>query len=69
MVHEKSPTQHMADLEMLEDSVFGSFNIVFKNKDTEYIHVDGDIDEGPSHAEVQFLWTQRGMSKKSADLW
>ena len=32
-------------------------------KDIECIRVDGGTDEGPSHAEVQFLWTERHFLK------
>ena len=31
-------------------------------KDVEFIRVDGATDEGPSHHEVQFLWTERHLS-------
>ena len=63
LVHEKSPTQHMADLLMLEEKVQGGFNMLFKDKDTEFVHVDGATDEGPSHVEVQFLWSERHLKK------
>ena len=64
MVNEKSPTQHMADLVMLEKNVCGGFAKLFDKKDTEFVHVDGATDEGPSHAEVQFLWAERHLEKK-----
>jgi hypothetical protein len=32
-------------------------------KDVECIRVDGSTDEGPSHHKVQFLWTERHISK------
>ena len=62
-VHEKSLSQHMSDLEMLEFTanlrhVFKTVNSG-KNKEVEYIQVDEAVDEGPSHVEVQFLWTER----------
>ena len=63
MVHEKSPTQHMADLLMLEKKASGGFAKLFDGKDTEYVHVDGATDAGPSHTEVQFLWSERHLKK------
>lgn len=59
-LHQKSPAQHMADLRMLEES--SDFKDVF-GKQVEFIRVDGGADEGPSHAEVQFMWTERHLSK------
>ena len=61
-VHEKSPSQHMSNLEMLEFTadlrhVFKTADLG-KNKEVKYIRVDGAVDEGPSHVEVQFLWTE-----------
>lgn len=32
-------------------------------KDVECVRVDGSTDEGPSHHEVQFLWTERHINK------
>ena len=60
-VHQKNPAQHTADLEYLE--MVYSLTPVFSKesgepKDTECIRVEGASDEGPSHAEVQFLWTE-----------
>ena len=34
-----------------------------KVKEIECIRVDGASDEGPSHAEVQFLWTERHLNR------
>ena len=31
-------------------------------KEVEFIRVEGATDEGPSHHEVQFLWTERHLS-------
>lgn len=31
-------------------------------KEVEFIRVDGATDEGPSHHEGQFLWTERHLS-------
>lgn len=61
-VHEKSPSQHHADLTMLQKvpELAPIFNKQDGNvKDIECIRVDGGADEGPSHLEVQFLWTER----------
>ena len=55
-VHQKNPAQHASDLEMLEE-----FDEA-KNPLTGHIdciRVDGATDEGPSHLEVQFMWTER----------
>lgn len=59
-LHPKSPAQHMADLRMLEET--SDFKGIF-NKQIEFIRVDGGGDENPSHAEVQFMWTERHLSK------
>ena len=55
----KNPTQHHIDLEMLENKIPSHL----KNKSIECIRVDGATDEGPGHLEVQFLWTERHISK------
>ena len=65
-MHQKNPAQHLADLEYLQS--LDTLQPVFaKNsrepKDVECIRVDGVSDEGPSHAEVQFLWTERHMTR------
>ena len=57
----KSPTKHAIDLEMLEGKVPGHFN----HRQIECIRVDGAADEGPSHTEDQFLWTERHIMKKT----
>ena len=62
LVHEKSPSQHMADLTMLEQQP--KLLHLFKDQEIEYVRVDGAADEGPSHKEVQFLWTERHLMKK-----
>ena len=64
-LHKKNPAQHAADLDMLQNlealkPVF--FQDSGKVKDIECIRVDGASDEGPSHAEVQFLWTERHLN-------
>ena len=65
-VHQKSPSQHAADLEMIQalDPVqpvlfHGSCN----KKEIECIRVGGASNEGPSHVEVQFLWTERHINR------
>ena len=62
LLHEKSPSQHMADLWMLE-RIDGPLKSILRNKDTEIVRVDGATDEGPSHIEVQFLWAERHLEK------
>ena len=63
VLHEKSPAQHSADLSVVEQmDVMAS---TFLNKEIECIRVDGATDEGPSHAEVQFMWCERHVSKKT----
>ena len=67
-LHQKNPAQHVADLCMLESKE--ELKPVFINLSTGYpksvecIRVDGAADEGPSHAEVQYWWTQRHLLKK-----
>ena len=55
-VHQKNLAQHASDLEMLEkfDEAKNSLT-----GHTDCIRVDGATDEGPSHLEVQFMWTER----------
>lgn len=66
-VFDKNPVQHSVDLEMLEGSI--KVQSVFYNcssgehKLIECIRVDGAVDEGPSHDEVQFLWTVQHLFK------
>ncbi len=63
----KNPAQHLQDLEMLENAA--DIKSAFINPLTgarkliECIRVDGAADEGPSHEEVQFMWTARHLSK------
>ena len=49
----KCPAQHMADLEMLEQD--NDTNVYVKDKMIDCIRVDGAVDEGPTHVEIQFL--------------
>ena len=55
-VHQKNAAQHAADLEMLQE--FEETKLV-SAREIECVHVDGATDEGLSHAEVQFMWTER----------
>ena len=58
----KNPAQHMADLRMLQkqDKLKSAFyRHDGKPKMIECIRVDGANDEGPSHLEVQYWWTER----------
>ena len=48
-LYPKSPAQHIADLQMLEENC--DFKDLF-GKQVEFIRVDGGADEGPSHKEV-----------------
>ena len=66
-LHQKNPIQHYEDLCMLEQSddlKFAFVNPAGKNKSIDCIRVDGAADEGPSHLEVQFLWTEWHWKKK-----
>ena len=62
-IHPKNPCQHYSDLKMLADkaelkSVF--FNLESDTpKSLDCVRVDGGCDEGPTHEEVQYYWTQR----------
>ncbi len=60
-VFPKNPSQHAADLEILEGNVLAK--PFLSNKIIDCIRVDGGVDEGPSHIEVQFLWTERHLNK------
>lgn len=66
-LHEKIPTQHGADLTVLEGLGVAK-QAFFKEggqepKEIECIRVNGRSDEGPSHVEVQFIWTERHVTK------
>ena len=66
-VHPKNPCQHAQDLNMLEGKEV--LKSAFFNPETgchkaiDAIRVDGASDEGPSHEEVQFYWTERHFLK------
>ncbi|CAB4005889.1 Chromatin modification-related YNG2 [Paramuricea clavata] len=55
-VHHKNPAQHASDLEMLESNDEAKSSLAGQ---IDCIRVDGATDEGPSHYEVQFMWTER----------
>ena len=52
----KNPAQHAADFETLYNHP--SIQPLLQHKDVDCIRVDGVSDEGPSHFEVQFMWTE-----------
>ena len=68
-LYPKNPAQHAADIEMLEELL--QMNPAFTNpitsqrKEIECIRVDGASDEGPSHEEIQFNWTERHYNRGS----
>ena len=61
-IHSKNPAQHFSDLLMLSSKA--ELEPVFKNiltkqnKEIDCIRVDGATDEGPSHEQVQYFWTE-----------
>ena len=63
----KNAAQHAADLEMLQHKP--ELATVFINPETrtikavECIRVDGASNEGPSHHETQFYWTERHLKE------
>lgn len=66
-LHEKSPSQHAADLQKVQ-KLDVSKHIFLSDgeeaaKEIECVRVDGGADEGPVHHEVQFLWTERHVSR------
>lgn len=67
VLQQKNPCQHSADLMMLEK--LEQLQPVFQNLETgtskkvDSIRVDGASDEGPSHEEVQFYWTERHITQ------
>lgn len=62
IVYPKDPSQHAADVVMLENEQ--EFKPCLKNKPIDCIRVDGAADEGPSHKEVQFMWTERHLEQE-----
>lgn len=66
-LHEKSPSQHTADLQKVEN-LDVSRHIFLSDgediaKEIECVRVDGGADEGPVHHEVQFSWTVRHVAR------
>ena len=66
-LHEKSPSQHSADLQSVEllEAVKKAFSENEQPKEVECIRVDGGADEGPGHHEVQLLWTERHVTRQT----
>ena len=62
MLYPKDPSQHAADIAMLENDL--DFKSCLNNKPIDCIRVDGAGDEGSVHAEVQFLWTERHLKQE-----
>ncbi|XP_041459979.1 uncharacterized protein LOC121411367 [Lytechinus variegatus] len=54
-LYPKDPSQHMADLYMMAKMDEFATDM---HKPIDCIRVDGASDEGPTHLEVQFLWTE-----------
>ena len=70
-IHDKTPSQHAADLSVLEGQnvmCLAFLSDKANPKEIGCIRVDGATDEGPSHVEVQFLWCERHVSKKKQEL-
>ena len=67
-LHEKNPAQHASDLEMLEEKqevqAALKHQLTGQAKAIDCIHVDGAVDEGPAHHEVQFWWTLRHLRRR-----
>ena len=55
-LHFKNQAQHASDLDMLKKCDEAKSAL---NGEVDCIRVDGANDEGPSHYEVQFMWTER----------
>ena len=66
-IYPQNPTQHAVDLKMLLRR--DELQPAFINSDTGLpksitcVRVDGASDEGPSHLEVQFWWSEYHLSK------
>ena len=56
-LYKKNAAQHASDLVMLQSK--DELEPWMKDKAVDCIRVDGAGDEGPSHHEVQFYWTER----------
>ena len=68
-VFPKNPSQHAADLELIKSKLTLLPAFVDPRtglpKQVYCIRVDGASDEGPSHHEVQFLWTEQHLESGS----
>ena len=68
-LHQKNPAQHAHDLNVIEtySEVEPAFfnHITGERKSKVCVRVDGGHDEGPSHKEVQFWWTNYHLEKSS----
>jgi hypothetical protein len=65
-IHDKNPGQHAADFSMLmeKEELHTAFHSPDGNpKSILCARVDGAMDEGPSHEEVQFFWTLDHLKK------
>ena len=66
-IYPKNPVQHAVDLKMLLRK--DELRLAFANPDTGLpksitcVRVDGASDEGPSHLEVQFWWSEYHLSE------
>ena len=57
VLHEKSATQHLADLYCLKEKP--EMDVCFEGGRVDCVRVDGWPDEGPSHWEVQVRWKKK----------
>ena len=62
VLHEKTATQHLADLYMLRENP--ELDVCFEDKEIDCIRVDGGSEEGPAHLEVQFRWREWHLKKE-----
>ena len=60
----KNPAQHAADLSKVSSS--NEAKTALQGKQIDCIRVDGSVDEGPSHLEIQFNWTERHLQEGKA---
>ena len=57
VLHKKTATQHWSCW-LLQFEREPEMDVCFQGKTIDCIRVDGGADEGPSHLEVQFRWTE-----------
>ena len=62
VLHEKTATQHLADLYSLKDKA--EMDVCFEGKNTDCVRGDGGPNEGPGHLQVQFRWTEWHLKEK-----